>query len=540
MKKHRGTSIGTLWMLGVIVAVFAFPILWVGAPLAAETPRYGGTLIPALRGAPSSWDAHQETSINTLHPGMPFYSTLLKFDPENYPKIVGDVAESWTASKDYLVYTFKIRKNVRFHDGTPMTARDIKASLDHFIFPPQGVSSPRKPLYSSVQKIEAPDDYTVVVTLRYPTAPFLSIMASPYNWIYKAENLKKDPQWYRKVENINGTGAFKFVEYVAGSHILGKRNEDYFIKGRPYLDAIRGIYISSNATRVAAIRGGRAHIDLRYISEPERQSLVQAMGDKIRIQEMPMVSCGMLIINTKRKPFDDVRVRRALRLGLDLWKGAEVLGKIESSKWVGGLVMPGSEFAMSNEELMKLEGYGKDIEASRKKARQLLREAGVPEGFKFTILNDDSSEARVVWVIDQWRQIGLNVDQVIGEEAPNREAWIKGNYAIAHAPIGMFLDDPSVPLTRVISADKSDLNFGGYIDRVLDDLYAKQDRTMDPVERKKLVNQMEKRALEEMAYLIPFPWGHRIVAHSPKMRGWKALPSQQCNTDMVNVWLSED
>ena len=202
-----------------------------------------------------------------IHPISPHYSLLLKFDPENYPKIIGDLAESWTVSGDQKTYTFKIHKGVKFHDGSILTARDVKASYDKIIFPPPGVVSLRKTLYSAVEKVEVPDDYTVVFRLKWPSASFLGSLASPFNYIYKADILAKDPNWYEK--NIMGTGPFKFVEHVAGSHWVGKRNEDYFVKGRPYLDGYRAIFIKDTGARVAAVRGGRVLTEFRLLySQP--------------------------------------------------------------------------------------------------------------------------------------------------------------------------------------------------------------------------------------------------------------------------------
>jgi len=105
-----------------------------------------------------------------------------------------------------------------------------------------------------VEKVETPDDHTVVFRLKWPAASFLGSLASPWNYIYKAEILAKDPHWYKK--NVMGTGPFKFVEHVAGSHWVGKRNEDYFVKGRPYLDGYRATFIEDTGARVAAVRGG--------------------------------------------------------------------------------------------------------------------------------------------------------------------------------------------------------------------------------------------------------------------------------------------
>src|ERR671924_178073 len=123
-----------------------------------DTPRSGGELVFAVGGTPPSFDGHRETTFGMLHPIAPHYSTLLRFDPQNYPKIVGDVGESWSFSRDGLTLTVKLRKNVKFHDGTSLTAQDVKATYDKIIFPPEGVASARKALYAMVDKVEAPDD----------------------------------------------------------------------------------------------------------------------------------------------------------------------------------------------------------------------------------------------------------------------------------------------------------------------------------------------------------------------------------------------
>lgn len=512
-----------------------------GTSAAQEKPQYGGTLVFAVGEEPPQYDAHRETSFTIIHPARPHYSLLLNFDPENYPKVVGDLAESWTISKDYKTYTFKIRKGVKFHDGSALTAKDIKATYDKIIFPPSGILSIRKAFYSAVERVEAPDDTTVVFHLKHPAASFLISLASPFNFIYKADILATNMRWYEK--NILGSGPFKFVEHVAGSHWVGKRNEDYYVKGRPYLDGYRATYIKDTWARVAAIRSGRAIAEFRFFGPSQRDDLVKAMGDKIRVQETPLTFGMMLFINNKKKPFDDPRVRRALSLALDRWDGSRQLRKISNMKEVGGLLRPGSEYAMSEDELVRLTGYSKDIEASRKEARRLLKEAGIPEGFSFEIKNRPPAkdyETAAIWLIDQWRQIGLIARQKMQEMGATNSDMRSGNYDVGLGGISDFVDEPDLQLIRFISADKSPLNYGHYIDRVLDELYLKQSMSMDPEERRKLCHQFEKRALDEMTYTIVFPWMERIVLHSPRLKGWRALSSHFLNQDLANVWLEKE
>ncbi len=132
----------------VLVAVVALA----GPAVAQERPRYGGELIFVVPSEPPSYDAHQEETFGVIHPIAPHYNTLLRVDPfdRTGTKPVGDLAESWTVSKDGLTYTFKLRRGVKFHDGSEMTARDVKASYDKIINPPAGVKSLRRAAYSSV------------------------------------------------------------------------------------------------------------------------------------------------------------------------------------------------------------------------------------------------------------------------------------------------------------------------------------------------------------------------------------------------------
>ena len=184
---------------------------------------------------------------------------------------------------DGKTYTFKIRQDVKFHDGSPLTAADVAASYNKIIFPPNGQLSARSSNYLMVDKVEAPDPATVVFRLKFATSAFLPALADPFNFIYKKAILDKDPRWYEK--NILGSGPFKFVDYQVGQSIKGERNRDYYHKGLPYLDGFTGIYADKQAVRVEAIRGDRAAIEFRSMPPSARDELVKALGDKITVQE---------------------------------------------------------------------------------------------------------------------------------------------------------------------------------------------------------------------------------------------------------------
>ena len=274
-----------------------------------------------------------------------------------------------------------------------------------------------------------------------------------------------------------------------------------------------------------------------------RDDIVKTAGNQVVVQESPWVCNLTVTLNNEKKPFDDVRVRRALTLAIDRWGASKALSQISVMKYVGGLFRPGSQFAIPESELVKLAGFGKNIEASRREARRLLKEAGVPEGFSFTLKNRnvrEPYEVTGVYVIDQWRQVGLNVNHVQQEEGAYFNDFRQGNYDAGIDFSCDFMDDPDLQLFKFVSSKRSPVNYARYNDSVLDDLYDKQSRATDPKERLKLLRQFEKRVIDEKAYQFPPTlWWQRIVPHWTKVKGWKITPSHYVNQDLRDVWIAQ-
>src|SRR5499425_436474 len=179
------------------------------AAQASETPRRGGVLLAAIAADAPSLDPHQEQTFATIELVAPLYSTLIQIDPQSYPKIIGDAATEWKIAPDGLTYTFKLRPGIRFHDGSALTAADVKATYEKIVSPPPGVRSIRKNAYAAVASIETPDAGTIVFKLKQPSASLLDNLASPWNVIYPKKYLDKDPNYFKT--NIVGSGPFKFT-----------------------------------------------------------------------------------------------------------------------------------------------------------------------------------------------------------------------------------------------------------------------------------------------------------------------------------------
>jgi peptide/nickel transport system substrate-binding protein len=504
-----------------------------------EAPRRGGVLLAAIGADAPSLDPHQEQTFATLQPVAPLYSTLLQIDPYNYPNVIGDVATDWKISPDGLTYTFKLHPGIRFHDGSPLTSADVKATYDKILFPPDGVRSIRKHHYSAIASVEAPDAGTVVFKLKFPSASLLANLASPWNVIFPKKYLDRDPNYFKK--NVVGSGPFKFKSYIPGSTFEGERNPDYFVKDRPYLNGYKFFISTETSVRAAAIRAGRAYIEFRDLPDSDVEAIKKQLGDKVVVQSTPFVINFGVAINTTVKPFTDVRVRKALTLGIDRYTASRALHRLTGLRDVGALTRPGTEWAMPQAELEKFPGFWRDADKSRVEARRLLAEAGYPNGFKVVLKNRNIKlpyQDWAVFVIQEWRKIGIEAEHRPLETAAwYADARDQGNFELTVFPYGAFIDDPDQLLAPFTTG--SPQNWARFSHPGIDDLYARQTRTLDPTERRRLVIELQKIVLEN-AYHMPGLWWSRNVVHWAKVKNYVAQPSHFTNQKLQDVWLSED
>ena len=513
---------------------------------AADTPKRGGTLtymIPA--DAPPSFDGHREETYATAHAASPFYSVLIRVNPQNPSSPTDFVCDLCTEmpkpTDDGRTFTFHIRPGVKFADGSPLTAYDVAASWNEITFPPQGVLSARGSDYRDmISKIDAPDASTVVFHLKFATSAFLPALADPYAYIYEKKILddpSKGPHWYEK--NIMGSGPFKFVSYEAGQEIKGDRNPDYYHKGLPYLDHIIGIFAPKQATRVDAIRSDRAAMEFRGLPPSARDQLKQQLGDKIAVQESAW-NCGSdLFFNEKKKPFDDPRVRRALSLAINRWGDADKLSKIAIVKAVGGIVFPGSPLAATKSELEQMAGFWPDINKSRAEATKLLQEAGA-SGISFTLLNRDVDQPYKyigIWLIDQWSKIGLHVTQRILPTGPWFAAMRSGDFSVVHYPICHSVVNPLLDVQPYLPVSAE--NMGGTPDQQEMDMYNKMLRETDPAAQHAQMVAFEKYVMDTKAHATEVLWWNRIVPYRSYVKGWKISPSHYINQDLSGIWLAQ-
>ncbi len=521
-----------------IFGVTALGIALAATPSLAQSPKKGGILNFAVVAEPPTTDCHETGTFAMVHPVAPQYSTLLKFEgPHDKLKIVGDLAESWERSTDGRTFTFKLRKGVKFHDGSDFSSADIKATYDRIITPPKGVVSYRQAVHADIKEISTPDPVTVVFKLSKVNASMELHFASPFNCVYSAAELAKDPAYPAK--KVMGTGAFQFVEYVKGSHWIGKRFDQYFQKDRPYLDGFKAYFVKSEGV-VTGIQGGQFDAEFRGRTPSERDRLVQAMGDKISVVEGPWITNILYTFNTEKKPLDDIRVRQALTLAIDRWGGSENLGKVSLVKGVSGVFRPGAMWSLSKAELEKIPGFWPDINKSRDEAKRLLNEAGVAN-LKLKLLNRTIAQPFTpagIYAIDQWKRIGVETEHVQVETKLWFDGMAAGTFDVAIQNISDFADDPTAQFNTLLSKKVSSIAYSRHTDGKIDEMYDKQSQILDEKERIKFVNDMERYTLTQ-AYNVPLLWYQRIVVNHRKVKGWDLPPSHFGGQALIDVWLDQ-
>jgi len=551
----------------------------VAADASAEPVR-GGTLNYVVGSKMPSLDMHRETTFGVVHPIRPFYSVLIRVDPndpQNTSKFVCDLCEGDVpkGTEGSTKFTFKIRKDAKFWSdfraggksindkdfntkllGETITAKDIKGVLgkrvdahdivknfELIIFPTKGVPSARKAFFRMVKSVTAPDANTVVFKLKFPSGAFIPAVALPFNGIYPKAILEKDPHFFTK--QIFGSGPFVFEEYQPGSFVKGARNPNYHHKGSdgkalPYLDGIRSISAPKMAIRLNAIRGDRAAIEFRGFPPKARDDLKKALGNKITVQESDW-NCGLMFSpNHKSKYFDNPDVRRALSLAVDRWGGSKYLSKIAIVKTVGGIVFPGHPLAATKAELQKIPGFGPDLKKSRAEAKALLKKAGVPEGYTFKFINrgvDQPYKVVGTWLVGQWKKIGLNPKQNVMPSGPYYASLRKKkDFDVGVDFNCQSVINPLADVSKYISDDQAGNNYGNYIDRTADKLYDAMLKEADPVKVRKMMRAYETHTLSKEVHVGLTPWWYKINPHRSYVQGWKVAPSHYLNQSLEGVW----
>ncbi len=505
-----------------------------GTAQAQDMPTRGGIFTYAIsQGEPAHLDCQMNISINAALRLAPHYSTLVKASPGNPDQLVGDLARSWTVSPDGRTMTFKLHAGVQFHNGTPLTAADVRASLNRIRQPPKGIPSPQQNMYADVESVEAPDAETVVLRLSSPNPALIKVLANPRTCILSEALLKSDPDYPSK--KVMGSGPFRFVRYSPGTEWVGERFEKFHVSGRPYLDGFRALTVTTAAANNALL-AGQVMTDFRGMALVEATRIKSSRGDKVQLHEPKVINLLLLMqLNGKRPELADSRVRKAIALAMDHWGGEKLVERLTGTSAPGGLLRPGSEFARTPEQLSTLPGFRRDMEAARAEARKLLAEAGKP-ALTLKFLNRRPFPYVGVFVIDQLRQIGITVTQEQVEDPQYLARREAGDYDLVLGAMPDFDDDPTLQWANFTSASKNRENWSNTDDPKIDAYYLQQKQATNAQQRKAILQEAEAYMLNQ-AYVVPFFWGRRTIIMASEVGGYVPTHSNWLGMDLAHLWI---
>ena len=451
------------------------------------TPKRGGTLRTAFGITTAHYDMHQGGSPSVL---CQVYSTLVRRNlTDGLRTVIPDLAENWEVSEDGLTYTFVLRQGVKFHDGAPFTADDVVASFERILNPPEGIVIPIKADLGMVDSIEKIDDLTVQLNLSSPRAYFLDLLAGVSMIIYSKQTLEANNNDLRELLLAPGTGAFKFVEYKTAEKWTFARNEEYWDSELPYVDQIEMIHVPAWSDRGTAVLTDQA--DLSWNVSAETWAEGENRGDIVQVNRLANFGAYWVLFNTKKEPFSDPRVRRAIHLGIsrqNLIKAFASQEQINLTRWIPY----GDPYATAAEAIAQLPAYREDKTADLEEAKALLAEAGFPDGIEgLEILAATGPQAELLAPAFQdmlARNLNIKAEIRTIERAQLVEEEKAGNFTLVIDTPGHGISDIS-PRANLWWRTGGSQNWGGYSNADFDALLDQIDVEIDQAKRTELINQ---------------------------------------------------
>jgi peptide/nickel transport system substrate-binding protein len=485
----------------------------VEAPAATEEPvaagpKPGGTLVFATSIDVPSLEPHLESADAWHRRKALIYENLTWVD--NDVVVQPQLAESWDISDDGLVYTFHLRQGVKFHNGKVMDAEDVKYSLERQLDPDVG-SAGRGDL-TMIDTIEVVDNNTIKITLNTPTGPFLAALGGRYNAIIPKDSAP-DGETLRRTDV--GTGPFMVEEFVPTEKLVLKKNPDYWDKGKPYLDKLVIQVIPDEQTILAGLRTGT--IDMATLEDANNYLLLEGQ-DGLVLSRTPAIKIDTLELPPDIEPLGDVRVRQAILLALDKEQIMEA-GILGLGRVVGGMPPAMTYWALPPEELPN---QTRDVE----KAKQLLAEAGYPDGFDLTlrtIVGYGTMAADAPVIAANLKEAGINVTVETVDLGVWIEDWRALREPVTRNAWGGFMD-PDLLYYRHFHSPPLGMDFRRWNNAQADELLDKGRSTVDPAERKQYYDELQ-RMMAEDPVMIPLYSADLLNAMQPYVKGYVQHPS---------------
>lgn len=495
------------------VAVLALAL----SAFSADAQTRGGVLkfaTPSVR--PGLDPARTSTGDQYMLTAM-IFSNLTRIDHELKAQPL--LAESWESNEDSTRWTFHLRKNAKFHNGRPVVADDVKFSIER-ILDPETASKGAKAL-GPIEKIVVEDDHTVTFQLHGSYADLPLQLGNTFSRIIAKENLEE------LSHKPIGSGPFILKEYVPGNKAILVRNPDYFEEGLPYLDEVHQVYIKEYAAQVSALKTGE--IDIMYFAPVELIDELKA-DPNINVMMVPAPSFQPIVMSVKNKPFNDVRVRQALRLALDR--------KAMMEAATGGLGSLGNDSPVGPANPY----YNKALPQRTRdvaKAKELLAEAGYPDGVDikfYTSTGRPGLEPAAVVAQQSLAEAGIRVEIESIEIARLYKDILPkpGDNMVAH---NNWFGRPTIDETLTpYYYTNSNWNYSGYSDPEVDKWLDQAKALTDFKERKKIYDKVQEKLYNEGSEAVPY-FKNYVSAVRKEVKNYKLIPVQY--VDLREVWVDK-
>lgn len=510
----------------------------------ALAQKSGGTLRMTHRDNAPSGSILEEATNSTTEPFMGVYNNLVMYDQQkpinSEETLVPDLASSWAWDASMTKLTFKLREGVKWHDGKPFSAADVKCTFDLILGKSKEKlrKNPRRVWFNNLKDVEAGEGEATFV-LENPQPGFIHLLASGYSPIYPCH---VDPQTMRTAPI--GTGPFKFVEWKRNESMTFVKNPDYWKKGKPYVDRVEWRIVPNRSTRILAFGAGEFDVTFSVdITVPLIKDVKAKSPDAICELRPTNVSTN-LIVNRDKPPFDNPKVRQAMDMALDRDAFITILSEGKNDKAGALLPAPEGQWGLTKEELSKIPGYGssEDVEKARVEARKIMQELGYSEKntLKVKISTRDIAVYRdpAVILIDQLRSIFIEGELEVVDTSIWHAKVARKDYTVGLNLTGIGVDDPDAGLMENYAC-KSERNYTQYCNPEVEKLIFAQSREIDKEKRKALVKEIQLKLIADVARPIIFS-GRNATCWHPHVKGLVSHHNSIYNgARYEDVWLDK-
>ncbi|MEO8302905.1 MAG: ABC transporter substrate-binding protein [Betaproteobacteria bacterium] len=474
-----------------------------GVPTAgAQTRKRGGIIRVAFVGSPVKLDPHiaagseEWTMLRNVYDNLVWTDETLTARPE--------LAESWESTPDAMVWTFKLRKGVKFHHGRELDADDVVFSFNRILDP--ATASPARTVFSMIDRVEKVNPQVVRFTLKSPFAEFAQLVGGSF----QAKIAPRDVSDLNK--NPTGTGAFKLTEFVAGDHITLVRNDAYWRDGEPYLDQVRFVYLPEEAAHIAGMMSG--DLDMTWWPSAEVIPIYQSNKD-ITVSIAQSLGYQPIVMRVDQPPFDKPEVRRAFRLLCNresLKKTA--LGNLNVPVSNDHPIPPFSAMYMEQKPL------GQDIDTAKK----LLADAGYKDGLDIEMMAWTGRAGLVQSALgfqDMAKKANVRIRvNTVPSDIFLSKYWLKHNFFVTNWNGRTTLYE----MLALTYQSNATWNESQWKSKKMDDLIELVRREQNEAKRKAVFAEVQKMFIEDSPVIIAY---HRpsVIAYRKQLVGFTPHPS---------------